>query len=82
MLLYVLGMVMDFDPNHFPTLFTVCVILPIILYIISNIITFFHERKLKTKQNPIINDVPLTSDNLGEEEQQLVDYLKNDNRKQ
>lgn len=60
---------MDFDPNHFPTLFTVCVILPIILYIISNIITFFHERKLKTRRNPIINDVPLTSDNLGEEEQ-------------
>jgi hypothetical protein len=81
-LLYVLGFVMDRDPNHFPTLLTVIIILPIILHIISNVITFFHERKLRNRQHPIKNDIPLSREHFGEEEQQLTNYLKDDNEKQ
>ena len=69
---------MDRDPNHFPTLLTICVIIPIILYIISTIITFFHDRNLKNRQHPINNNVPLTPHNISDEEQQLANYLRND----
>jgi hypothetical protein len=73
---------MDRDPDHFPTLITACVILTIILYIISNVIIFFHQRNLKNRQHPVVNDVPLTTDKLSEEEQQMTNYLLSVNETQ
>ncbi len=40
-----LGFVMDHNPNHFPTLLVICVTVAIILYVLSNVLYFFHQRK-------------------------------------
>jgi len=78
---YVLGFVMDDDPNYFPTLLAVCVVLPIMLYIVANVITFFHERKLKHRQNSLANYISLKPHNFCEEESQLANYLQDDTEK-
>ena len=36
---------MDLNPNHFPTLLIVYVLMAIVLYVISNFVHFFHQRK-------------------------------------
>ena len=36
---------MDLNPNHFPTLLAVCILMAIILYIVSHLVHFFHQRK-------------------------------------
>ena len=43
--LNILGVVMDYNPNHFPTLLAVCILMAIILYITSHLVYFFHQRK-------------------------------------
>jgi large-conductance mechanosensitive channel len=67
---------MDHDPNHFPTLITVCVITTIILFILINMIIFFHERSVKDHQQAVMNEVKLTTDQLGEEEKEMTNYLQ------
>ncbi len=48
---------MDHNPNHFPTLLAVCILMAIILYITSNLIYFFHQRKLLSHaQSSVTND--------------------------
>jgi hypothetical protein len=59
---------MDRDPNHFSTLITACVITAIALFILSNIIIIFHERRIKTRRNSIVNEVPLTTDKLSDKD--------------
>lgn len=44
-----LGIVMDDNPKHFPTILTMCIIMAIILYIISHVVYFFHQRKRVNK---------------------------------
>jgi hypothetical protein len=74
---------MDHDPNHFPTLLTASVITSIILYVISNLIAFLHERDLKNKQHSVINDELLTTKNKSnEEEQSMIHYLQGVNETQ
>jgi hypothetical protein len=72
---------MDDDPNYFPTLLAVSVIFPIILYIFANVITFFHERKLKHRQHSLANYISLKPHNFFEEESQLASYLQDDKEK-
>jgi hypothetical protein len=67
---------MDHDPNHFPTLIVACVTVTIILYIIANVIILFHQQNLKNKQDPVINDLPLTTNELDEEQQKMNSYLQ------
>jgi hypothetical protein len=67
---------MDRDPNHFPTLITACVITTITLFILINIIIFFHERSVKDHQQAVMNEVKLTTDQLGEEEKEMTNYLQ------
>ncbi len=65
---------MDRNSNHFPTLLVVCILMSIFLYIISNVIYFFHHRK--TARASITTGVALPSEVLNEEEQDMANYLK------
>ncbi len=51
----------------------------IALFILSNIIIIVHERSIKTRHNSIVNDVPVTTDKLSDEEQQMANYLQSVN---
>jgi hypothetical protein len=73
---------MDRDPNHFPTLITACVITTITLFILINIIIFFHERSVKDHQQAVMNEVKLTTDQLDEDEKQMTNYLQGVNETQ
>jgi hypothetical protein len=73
---------MDRDPNHFPTLITACVITTITLFILINMIIFFHERSVKNHQQAVINEVKLTTDKLGKEEKEMTNYLQGVNETQ
>ena len=75
-LLYVLGLVLDYDPNHFATLLTSCIVVTIVLYIILNVIDIFHQRNVKAIPQ---NDEVLTTDKLNGEEQQIANYLEGAN---
>jgi DMSO reductase anchor subunit len=75
-LFYVIGFVMDYDPNHFATFLTVCIMITILLYIILNVIEVCHQRSIKTTQHSITNDESLTTDELNDEEQQMTNYLE------
>ncbi|CAF0728307.1 unnamed protein product [Adineta steineri] len=71
------GFIMDYDPNHFPTIIITCIILTIMLYMVSNIIIFVHQRNLKNLKHPVNNDASLTIDKVDEEEkQQTTDLLQ------
>jgi hypothetical protein len=35
---------MDHNPDHFPTLLVICIMVAIILYVLSNILYFFHQK--------------------------------------
>lgn len=69
---------MDRNPDHFPTLLTIGVLVCILLYILLNLIVFLHKRKLKARQN----DLSTVSDQLNEEERKMTDYLQGVNETQ
>ena len=62
---------MDTNPNHFPTLLFICILMSILLYVISNILYFIHQRK-KTKNARLItaNDNELNFKSVDNEEQE------------
>ena len=62
---------MDRNPNHFPTLLAVCILMAIILYITSHLVYYVHQR------NTLINDATLSPERLNEEEEQMNIYLTN-----
>ena len=64
-----LGFVMDYNPNHFPTLLIVGIIMAILLFIVSNIIEYFHRRNLKNARHSITHGAALVPEGFGEEEQ-------------
>jgi hypothetical protein len=69
---------MDHNPNHFPTLLAVCILMAIILYIASHLIHFFHQRKnLLHARSSVTNGRVLSSEYFNEDEQQTAIYLKN-----
>ncbi|CAF5020400.1 unnamed protein product [Rotaria sp. Silwood1] len=72
------GLVMDRNPNHFPTLLAVCILMAIIFYIASHLVHFFHQRKnLLHARSLVTNDTALSSESYNEEEQQMAIYLRN-----
>ncbi|CAF1144679.1 unnamed protein product [Adineta steineri] len=72
------GLVMDRDPNHFPTLLAVCILMAIILYIVSYLVHFVHQRKnLLNVQSTANNDTTRSSEDFREEEQQIAIAVRN-----
>jgi hypothetical protein len=69
------GLVMDKNPNHFPTLLFICIIMSILLYIISNVIYFIHQRK--TTKNASTNPTKLSQEVVNDEEEEMTTYLRN-----
>ena len=68
---------MDRNPNHFPTLLIVCILMSIILYLASNLVYFLHERKnLLNVRLSATNGAALSPEGFGEEEQQMANYLR------
>jgi hypothetical protein len=68
---------MDRNPNHFPTLLAVCILMAIILYIASHLVHFFHQRKKLLKARPsVTNGLALSPESFNEEEQQMANYLR------
>lgn len=68
---------MDLNPNHFPTLLFICILMSILLYVISNVIYFFHQRKnAKNVQASVTNGTTLNPESVNEEEEQMANYLR------
>jgi len=69
---------MDRNPNHFPTLLIVCMLMSILLYILSNIVYFFHQRKHPVNaQASTTNDATAVSpEDFNDDEQNMAKYLK------
>ncbi|CAF3873017.1 unnamed protein product, partial [Rotaria sordida] len=71
------GVIIDRNPNHFPTILAVCILMAIILYIASHIVYFFHQQKnLLNVRSLVINGSALSSEYCNEEEQQITNYLR------
>ena len=67
-----LGFIMDRNPNYFPILLTVGVLVCILLYALLNLIVFFHQRKLKNKDKSI----SIVDDELTEQTRKMTGYLQ------
>ncbi len=67
---------MDSNPNHFPILLIVCILVSIILYVASNVIAFIHQRN-SAKDTPRITGTK----SVNEEEQEMANYLKDQDDK-
>ncbi|CAF3483464.1 unnamed protein product [Rotaria socialis] len=71
------GFVLDRNPKHFPTLLIVCLLISIILYLASNLVYFFHERKNLLNARPsLTNGAALSPETSNDEEQQMATYLR------
>jgi len=67
---------MDRNPNQFPTLLIVCILMSIILYVASNLIFIFHRRKNPLNARvSVTNGAALSPESFNEEEQQMSNYL-------
>jgi hypothetical protein len=67
---------MDRNPNQFPTLLIVCILMSIILYVVSNLIFIFHRRKNPLNARvSVTNGAALSPESFNEEEQQMSNYL-------
>lgn len=69
---------MDTNPNHFPTLLFICILMSIVLYVISNVLYFLHQREKKTKTDRLTkpDDTELRFEPVDNEEEEMVNYLK------
>jgi len=67
------GIILDQNPDYFPTLLIICVILSIIFYLFASILSrnFFKKRDEEAKN--------LSSQNRSEEEKQMEEYLSTTN---
>jgi hypothetical protein len=73
---------MDRNPNHFPTLLIVCMLMSILLYVASTVVYFLHERKNSLNARAsITNGAALSPDIFNEEEQQMTEYLRDQENK-
>ncbi len=68
--IFVLGLVMDGNPSHFPTLLIICILISILLYVASNVVAFIHQR------NSAKNVATTATTAANEEEQQMANYLQ------
>jgi hypothetical protein len=63
---------MDRNRNHFPTLLFICILTSILLYLISNIISFIHQRKTTNNaRTTSSNTIKLSPESVNEEEKQM-----------
>ena len=69
------GFVMDQNPNHFPILLIVCILMSILLYIVSNIVHIIHRRTTGEILAVPVNE--RFSKGISGEEQELDTYLRN-----
>lgn len=65
---------MDQNPNHFPILLIVCILMSILLYIVSNIVHIIHRRT--TGENLAVPVNVRFSKGISGEEQELDTYLR------
>ncbi|CAF3238275.1 unnamed protein product [Rotaria sp. Silwood2] len=71
------GLIMDHNPNHFPTILAVCISITIIVYIVSHLIYFLHQRNNLLNDRPsVTNGSPVSPQTFNEEEQQITNYLR------
>ncbi|CAF0992710.1 unnamed protein product [Adineta steineri] len=69
------GIVMDINPQHFPTLLMICVLLSIVLYSSASLLSFCHRRQVaKKSQHAISKNVPIVS-HLNEEEEEMTMFF-------
>ena len=74
---------MDKNPNQFPTLLIVCLLMAIVLYVIASIIGHLHQRKtaanLRTSRTKDNSTLP--SSDVNNEEQEMANYLADEEKK-
>ncbi|CAF3548032.1 unnamed protein product [Adineta steineri] len=65
------GVVMDHNPNHFPTLLIVCILMGIILYIASNVVYHIHEQKNLKNARPLVTSEAVLSGEVFNNDEEL-----------
>ncbi|CAF4000005.1 unnamed protein product, partial [Rotaria sp. Silwood1] len=71
------GFVMDLNPNHFSTLLILCILMSIILYVASNLVYAFYQRKdLSNARSSVTDGAALSLEGFNEEEQLVTNRLK------
>ena len=65
------GLVMDHDPNHFPTLLAIWILMATLLYIASHLVYFCHQRPSGDTRRECVN----------EEEKRVMMEIKNKENK-
>ncbi|UJR20184.1 hypothetical protein I4U23_023316 [Adineta vaga] len=76
------GFVMDHSSKHFPTLLIVCILMSIIMYVASNVVHLIHEKKISSNtRGAVTNDTGPFREPINQEEQELNDYLRNQENK-
>ncbi len=77
-----LGLIMDYNPNHFPTFLALCIPMSIILYLISHVVYFFNQRKnLSNARTSVTNSSDLSFERSNEEELQMANYPRDQQEK-
>jgi hypothetical protein len=68
---------MDKNPNHFPTLLFIGILVSIILYVLSNIVYFIHQRQTTKKAEATSkNSKNISPEGVNDEEQEMTIYLR------
>lgn len=68
---------MDKNPNHFPTLLFIGILVSIILYVLSNIVYFIHQRQTTKKaETTSTNSKKISPEGVNDEEQEMTIYLR------
>ncbi len=68
---------MDKNPNHFPTLLFIGILISIILYVLSNIVHFIHQRQTTKKaETTSTNSKKISPEGVNDEEQEMTIYLR------
>lgn len=76
-----LGLVMDKNLNHFPTLLIVCILSSILFYIAAKVVHIFHQRNNSSQIRASVTNGAALSPEGFHEEQEMTDYLKNQENK-
>ena len=67
----------DRNPNQFPTLLVICILMSFLFYTVSHLVYLYHQKKNLSKgRASVTNGAALTPENFNEEEQQMTEYLK------
>lgn len=78
---FFLGFILDKNPEHFPTLLIICILMSILFYIASNVVYFIHQKKnLLDARASLTRGAALTPEGFNEE-QELSNQLRNQENK-